>query len=161
MAIEFGKKRRRKVMRALIAALTLWFLWYVGSGIGGLFGFRPPLIVFQPQYALVIREVENGTLKPDEKSTVRLPWGVASPDGRVFVERKPDGRLFVLFPTWYGRLPDLQGYLWCSQPLHASDFHDVDWGAGGIQHALNICGQKLLSAGHMRGQWWWVDRRLE
>ena len=79
---------------------------------------------------------------------------------KVYVEHRPDGRLFILFPTWYGRGSDIEGWLYCSGPLKPSDFVVVHWGSSG-QPALNAAGYKMLRVESQKPPWYWVTRRLD
>ncbi len=150
----------------LLASLVgvLAYDWFCGSDIGGIIGLWPRLFLHANGYMAVVRQIETGALKPGPKAAIAVPSGLrsVSPDGNVYAERKPDGRVFVLFPIWYGRgKTDLQGYLYCSRPLKAADFSEVDWGSGGVWRQLTICGRNYLSAEHVRGPWWWVWRRVD
>ena len=112
----------------------------------------------------VVGKIEAGTIKVGGKSPVNLPsqdWGL-TPRGEVYAEKRPGGKLLVLFPTWYGRGSDVEGFLYCSGPLGPADFYQVDWGVGGKREHLDVGEASLLTVGrHLRGPWHKAGRRLD
>ena len=83
----------------------------------------------------VVQEIHSGVIAVPTNGIVQLPQRFAglTPRDEVYAEKKPDGRLLILFPDWYGRGSDVEGWLYCSGPLQASDYYTIDWGAGGKQ----------------------------
>jgi hypothetical protein len=85
---------------------------FASSDAGGLWGVSPPLILRQQGYMAIIREIERGRL-PIRNNEVALPRGYEAVARKVYAERRPDGRLLVLFVTWVGRdEADVTGYLY-------------------------------------------------
>src|SRR5436309_3540852 len=82
-------------------------------------GCRPQPAKFDP----IVKEIQTGALSIPTNGPVRLPprFHGVTPRDEIFVERKADGRLFVLFPTWYGREEDIEGLLYCSRAPLPSD----------------------------------------
>jgi hypothetical protein len=156
-----------------ISALAVVYVWFASSFWGGLFGLTPPLILKQPGYLAVVKDLKSGRLvigtKPRlgywhgtaPKNQVDLPPSYQSIAPKVYAERRPDGRLFVLFATWLGRGADLNGYLYCSRPLTPGDFFPADWGSGGVRQQIHLCGISYLEPQHIRGPWYRVLRRLD
>jgi hypothetical protein len=116
----------------------------------------------------VVRQIESGRLSigsgrgitnPPSVPTsnvIELPVGYRSVAKRVYAERRPDGRLFVLFVTWIGRGTDVNGYLYCRLPLEPVDF---SVGPSGREQ-LDACRIDDLEPTHIRGGWYYVCRRL-
>ena len=115
------------------------------------------------RYQPVVLQIQKGILTANKSGIVRLPKSFVglTPRGEVYAERKPDGRLFVLFPTWYGRGADIEGYLYCSQPLYPSDYHSIDWGSGGVHDQIDVAGHKMLTAKPYKSNWYSITRRLD
>jgi hypothetical protein len=111
----------------------------------------------------VLRDLRDGKLTRAAAGRVRLPAKYQELTARdeVFVEEKSDGRLFVLFPTWYGRGDDMDGWLYCSGELRPSDFYTLDWGTRGKHRHIDIAGRKMLSVTEDRPHWYWFTRRLD
>jgi hypothetical protein len=114
-------------------------------------------------YAPVVTAISNGALAVPAYGIVTLPanWKGLTPRGVVKVERRPDGRLFILFPTFYGRGDDVDGWLYCSGPLTPTDFYTINWGAGGIQQHIDACGYKMLTVSSQASPWYGITRRLD
>ncbi|MCY3023138.1 MAG: hypothetical protein NTW87_29530 [Planctomycetota bacterium] len=163
-----GRPRWRIILWSVVGAVVFpgacvcGYLSLAASEAGGLLGLMPPLIVRAGEYTSIVSGIDEGSLAADAKGVLKLPRRLASvaPRGEVYVERKPDGRLFVLFPTWYGHGNDLQGYLYASGPLTAADYYEVDWGQGGVRRHLDICGRGLLTVSG-NGPYYTVMRRLD
>jgi hypothetical protein len=111
----------------------------------------------------VMRDIQAGTLVIPASGIVQLPRRFAglTPRSEVFAAKKADGRLFILFPTWYGRGNDLEGYLYCSGVLQPSDYYTTDWGAGGKHRHLKIAGRDMLTIRDYKPHWYSVTRRLD
>lgn len=114
-------------------------------------------------YAPVVAAITSGTLAVPPDGIVRLPaaWHGLTPRNIVNVERRPDGRVFILFPTFYGRGDDVDGWLYCTGPLRPADFYTIDWGPGGKGSHLDAAGYKMLSVETRDPPWYWVTRRLD
>jgi hypothetical protein len=67
----------------------------------------------------IVTGVINHTLPADRSGRVKLPPSLASAskDGGVYVTRKRNGQILILFPTWQGKGGNVRGYLFCSRPL--------------------------------------------
>ena len=115
------------------------------------------------KFDAVVSDIQSGVLVVHTNGAVRLPAKFASltPNDEIFVEKKPDGSLFVLFPTWYGRGNDLDGVLYCSRALLPSDYNTIDWGAGGKQQHIDVGGRDMLTVHDYKPHWYKVSRRLD
>jgi hypothetical protein len=144
--------------RLLIALLVL-----VALGVVLIFVARdaPDTRAYQP----IVVAITNGTLvvPPTPGGEVKLSAALSgvTPRDEVIVERRPDGRLFILFPTWYGRGQDIEGWLYCSGPLKSTDFYIVDWGAGGKVDHIDVADRKMLTVISKGSTWYRVSRRLD
>lgn len=114
-------------------------------------------------YGPVVTAIASGSLPVPADGVVTLPakWKGLTPRGLVHVERRPDGRLFVLFPTSCGRGEDVDGWLYCSGPLAPADFYSVNWGAGGERRHMDACGRTMLTITSQAPPWYRVTRRLD
>jgi len=74
--------------------------------------------------------VQTRKLNPDSHGAIRLPPSLADTtwDGKVFVTRKANGWLLILFPDWRGHDANMNGYLYSGQPLTNAntDAYDED-----------------------------------
>jgi hypothetical protein len=111
-------------------------------------------------YWEVIQGIMDGRLNGNSFA-LDLPtdYPDVAPRDRVLFERHPDGRLWVIFPLWYGKGADLQGYLYSNIPFRPQDFTPDD-GRGPAQH-LDICGLDYLAATQVDANWCWVIRRVD
>ena len=118
------------------------------SSLGGLLGLPPPLWVRRSSYERAIRELPATTFRRGRSCRVSLPPSVSrlTPRGEVFVEPMEDGSRRILFPTWYGRGGDLQGYLHAERPP----------GRG-----APICGVEQAEVRRVGRDWYWVYRRVD
>ncbi|MBV9868875.1 MAG: hypothetical protein JO316_26310 [Abitibacteriaceae bacterium] len=126
--------------------------------LAGLMVLRPNPVA---RYQLIVQQIQQGVLTANKAGVVRLPaaFSELAPRGEVYAERKADGRLFVLFPTWYGRGADMEGYLFCSQALRPSDYYAVNWGAGRVQSHIDVAGRDMLTVEPYKPNWY--TRRLD
>lgn len=138
--------------QALLAIAAVW-------SAGQLVGCSPPTAGYEP----VVAAITSGALTVPADGVVKLPptWHGLTPDNIVNVETRPDGRTFILFPTYYGRGSDVDGWLYCSGPIGPADFHTIDWGPGGKGSHLDAAGYKMLSVETRNPPWYWVTRRLD
>jgi len=115
------------------------------------------------RYESVLADIESGVLVAPTNGVLKLPTRFAglAPQGEMYVETKSGGRLFVLFPTWYGRGSDIEGLLYCSGSLTASDFYTIDWGAGGKHEHLDVGRRNMLTVSDLKPHWYSVTRRLD
>jgi hypothetical protein len=122
-------------------------------------GCRAPTSKYLP----VVSSIASGTTKVPANGVVGLAptWPGLTPRDVAYAERRPDGRLFILFPTWYGRGQDIEGWLHCSGPLGPADFHNVNWGGTNNQAALDAAGYDLLTVESQSPPWYRVTRRLD
>ena len=155
----------RALAKPTVIAGALAVAFFAAGGLAGywLLGFWE-LDGKEGKYLGVIGKIEAGTIKPGGKSPVKLPaqYGGITPMDEVYVEKRPGGKLLVLFPTWYGRGSDVEGFLYCSQPLGPADFYQVDWGVGGKHEHLDVGEASLLTVKrHLRGPWHKAGRRLD
>jgi hypothetical protein len=114
------------------------------------------------QYMSVIEELREGSISPDAEGMVPLPTkyrGLVVRDA-IYAGRLRDGRLVVLFPTWYGRGADLEGYVYVAGGLNASDFYTVLWSGRPVEF-IDVGSRRLLSVDCQRGDWAWISRRLD
>jgi hypothetical protein len=79
--------------------------------------------------AEIVGRIEGGELVPGADGAVTLPDASRelSADGRAYITRRPDGKLFVLFPLSL-KMASLDGALYTNPPL---DDGDVTSLAGG------------------------------
>jgi hypothetical protein len=171
---RFTRRRLIVILILSVAVIAAGWLFYLGLSltvVGGELGLKPPLWLKESRYMEVVRDIEAGSLAPAKPATgvfslvdyaefvVALPPSHQSltPHGIVFAEKRSDGRLFVVFPTWHGFHHDMMGYLYCSQPLSAEDYQlNTGWGV----EAVLVCGQ-ALKVTHLRGPWYSIDRGLD
>jgi len=115
------------------------------------------------KYEPVVTDIQSGALVIHTNGAVRLSgkFDGLTPDDQIFVEKKPDGSLFVLFPTWYGRGNDLDGVLYCSRDLLPSDYYTIAWGSGGKQQHIDVGGRDMLTVHDYKPHWYKVSRRLD
>jgi hypothetical protein len=148
-----------------LAAVSLVAAWAAlcFSDLGGLLCVRPPLFVKESSYRAVLEEIGAGRITTGPEGTAPLPgrYTGLTPRDEVFIDRRPGGVVLVLFPVWYGRGGDLQGYLHASRPLADADYYTVDWGPGGVHQHLTVAGVEFLSAEPVRPPWYWVWRRVD
>lgn len=162
--MKLRPKLSRKGLTKLVVALAVaGATVYIVSIFAGLLGVLPPLWFKRPVYLRVVQAIQQGKLtsKSYVISSLPLMYKGVAPRDKVLCERNPNGRLLVLFPTWYGRGSDLQGYLYCSSPLTKKDYYSVDWGAGGVVEHVAVCGIDLLSVEKVDNNWYTVMRRLD
>jgi hypothetical protein len=148
----------------LIASLPAWMIYQLLLGLG----MVPPLLLVQPGYMAVVRDVEAGKLpigtawnkRGDPRvaeHTVLLPARYQNIAEQVFAERHPDGEVFVLFETWRcwhgGTLGG--GYLYCSRPFNPDELAD------GYPRGDRACGWRALQIEHVRGPWYRVTRNMD
>ena len=117
----------------------------------------------EAEFATVVQDIQTGVIPVAANGSVPLPERFAglTPRNEIFVERKPDSRLLVLFPTWYGRGDDIEGLLYCSSALKAEDFYTVDWGQGGRRQHIDIAGRDMLTVRGFKEHWYYVSRRID
>ena len=115
------------------------------------------------KFAAVVEGLQSGQFPIPINGVFLLPQLLAglTPKDEVFVERKSDGSLFMLFPTWYGRGNDLEGFLYCTRELKPSDYYFIDWGPGGKQQHIDVAGRDMLTVRTFRSHWYRVSRRLD
>jgi hypothetical protein len=111
----------------------------------------------------VVADIQKGVITLTTNGAIALPPRFANlaPRGEIYAEKKSDGRLLVLFPTWYGRGNDIEGLLYCSASLLPTDFYTVDWGPGGKQQHMDVAGRDLLRVAEYKAHWYNVTRRLD
>jgi hypothetical protein len=85
-----------------------------------------------PDFAPVVADLMSGRLRPDSRGIVVLPGRYSSltRGGRAYYQRKNNGLVLILFPTWRGRDLDLRGYLYHNKPLSKADIlwkNDHHW----------------------------------
>ncbi len=151
---------RVAIVLSLLALLTTG--GYFVYSFRDVLGILPPLRLKKTGYLRVIQAIQNGQLG-SKSSIIALPssYKEIAPRDQVLYERRKDGRLWVLFPTWYGRGADLQGYLYSSGPLKAQDFYTIDWGSDGVAQHVDACGADMLDVKKIDANWYSVMRRLD
>jgi hypothetical protein len=114
-------------------------------------------------YTPIVAAITSGALPIPANGVIGLPakWRGIVPRDVVHAEKRPDGRIFILFPTFHGRGEDVDGWLYCSAPITPADFYTIDWGPGGKHSQLDVAGCKMLSVESHRPPWYWVTRRLD
>lgn len=115
------------------------------------------------KYQTVVQQIEQGSLTANDAGVIQLPESLKNlaPRGEVYIERKPDNRLLILFPTGYGRGNDIEGYLYCSESLQPSDYYQIEWGAGGVGNHIDVAGWDMLTTENLQPNWYKVSRRLD
>jgi hypothetical protein len=139
---------------------TICFLYVIVTAFGI---FAPSLRSKISQYEQVTALIESGNLSHDKDGLCVLPNDHSSltPDGKVWVARSPSGKLRILFPTWYGRGSDVDGYLYADGNLAPSEIYAIDWGSGGSHQHINVGSASMLSFKDLKPNWYWVTRRLD
>ena len=124
-----------------------------------IFGCNPPAKKFAP----IVQAIHSGTLAIPTNGVVTISPNFSGLTARneVYVEKKADGRLLILFPTKYGRGDDLEGYLYCSGKLQPTDYYTIDHGSGGRHQYLDVAGRKMLTVKYYKANWHLVSRRLD
>ncbi len=114
-------------------------------------------------YMAIVREIEAARITPDPDGRAHLPTAYAglAADNEIAIERRPDGRLLVIFPVWRGKGANFSGYLYASAPLVPADFHEIDWGAGGVRKQTTIGGLDYVEARPLHGPWYQVSRGVD
>jgi hypothetical protein len=114
-------------------------------------------------YMTIVHEIEAGRIAPASEGRADLPaaYGGLTVDDQVIVERRSDGRLLVVFPTWRGKGGNFSGYLYASRPLASGDFHETDWGSGGLRRETTIAGLDYVEAVSLHGPWYKVSRGVD
>jgi hypothetical protein len=135
-------------------------------------GMLPPLVLVEPRYMAVVRDIEAGKLPIGVKSRyiyaagiknrVDLPPRYRPVALKVFAERRPDGRLCVIFETWTCWHGDSLGggYMYSTKPLTSADFFQTD-GDTELSGKMSVCGWSHVSVEHLRGPWYRVVRNLD
>jgi hypothetical protein len=122
-------------------------------------GCSPSPSKFDP----VVVDIQKGVIKVAGNGPLALParFSDLTPRGEIYIEKKPDGRLFIIFPFWYGRGADFDGLLYCSGSLKPSDFYTIDWGLVGKHQHIDVAGRDLLTVKDYKTNWYKVTRRLD
>lgn len=123
------------------------------------FGCSPRNLKFAP----VASDIQSGVLTVPTNGVLQLPQRFAglTPKNEVYAEKKPDGRWLILFPEWYGRGRDVEGFLYCSGALQSSDFYTIDWGSGGKNQHIEVAGYDMLTVRNYKPHWYLVSKRLD
>ncbi len=132
--------------------------------VGPLFGFgSPPLSSRLSQYESIVSDINSGEIAPDASGICQTPESYAgvTPRGEVFIGASTTGKTLVLFPTWYGRGGDVDGYLHASAPLVGAEYYSIDWGAGGTRRHIDVGAANMLSVSLVHTNWYWATRRLD
>src|SRR6266849_692659 len=82
--------------------------------------------------APVVADISSGRLRPDKDGIVVLPreYSSLTKFGEAYVERRKDGLVLVLFPTWDIGRGSVRGYLYHNRPLSKGDtlwMHKDHW----------------------------------
>lgn len=116
------------------------------------------------RYLAIVERVNTGEIGVDTDGRSVLPSafkGIVCRD-EIYVRRTTDGRLIFLFPTWYGRGADIEGYLYVNGGLKTSDMYPVQWGIGKKPEMyLDVGVRDMLSTNKICHDWYWVSRRLD
>jgi hypothetical protein len=115
------------------------------------------------KYLAIVHEIEAGRIAADAEGTAVLPpaFGGLIAEDRLIVERKADGRLLVIFPTWRGKGGNFDGYLYASQPLVPADFQEINWGAGGVCKQATVAGFDYIDVHPLQSPWYQVSRSVD
>lgn len=159
---------KRKLFVIGIAALFLvcgFVLTIFATQLNSAFGFIGPSLNSRlTGYQSIIADINSGAIVPNASGACTLPntFDGVTPRGEVFTATTPTGSTVILFPTWYGRGADVDGYIHSSAPLAAGDFSTIDWGSGGnVQQHLDVGSVDSLSVSPVSGTWYWGSRRLD
>ena len=115
------------------------------------------------RYAPIIAQIQANKLQPDSNGKLNLPaefHGIVNGDA-VFISKLSGNRMAILFPTWFGRGSDIEGYVYVEGGLIKSDFYTVTWGGGTSYDYINLGDRNMLSVTPQCGYWYWVTRRLD
>ena len=146
------------ILSALVGGVAAFYFVLPSTDMGGLFGLKPPLFAKRAQYLEIVEATKSGKLRPDANGIISLKgqFEGATKESKVFWERRPDGREFFIFPVWYGRGMDLQGFLFTTSPLVPSDYYQ----AYGYP-VITVCHLSVLNVTPQGGAWYWVIRRMD
>ena len=147
------------VLLVCVVAMTV-FAIRLNSAVGFV---GPSLNSRLNDYQSIIAGIKSGAIAPNASGACSLPNGFdgVTPRGEVFTGTTPTGSTVTLFPTWYGRGSDVDGYIHSSAPLAAGDYYTINWGAGGNVQHLDVGAIDMLSVSPVRGTWYWGSRRLD
>lgn len=147
------------VMLVCVIALAIF-----AARLNSSFGFVGPSLNSRlSDYQAIIADIKSGAIAPDASGVCTLPNALdgVTPRGVVYTGTTPTGSTVVLFPTWYGRGSDVDGYIQSSAPLVAGDYYSINWGAGGNGQHLDVGSIDMLSVSSFHGSWYWGSRRLD
>ena len=128
------------------------------------FGFVGPSLNSRlDDYQSIIADIKSGAIAPDASGVCALPkvFDGVTPRGEIYTGTTPTDSTVTLFPMWYGRGSDVDGYIHSSAPLAAGDYYTINWGAGGNVQHLDVGAIDMLSVSPVRGTWYWGSRRLD
>lgn len=107
----------------------------------------------------VIRRVQSGELGLGQTGVVRLPQELsrASIGGEVYAASPRSGLWLVAFKTWQGKAYNMEGVLFCSQPLTPADIQKDYYGDSVIQ----VGPAPLVLEKQIDANWYEVSYRLD
>ena len=147
-----------------VALVCVIALAIFAARLNSVFGFVGPSLNSRlSDYQTIVADIKSGAIAADASGVCTLPnaFDSVTPRGVVYTGTTPTGSTVVLFPTWYGRGCDVDGYIHVSAPLVAGDYYKINWGAGGNVQQLDVGSIDMLSVSAVRGSWYWGSRRLD
>ncbi|HHO54339.1 MAG TPA: hypothetical protein ENK18_26580 [Deltaproteobacteria bacterium] len=119
------------------------------AAVTDLIGGLPPLREHQDTYLELIQEVRRGKIQPGCPVALPKAHRALNSKGEFFVERQPN-QTVILFPTWYGRGKDVQGWLYSSSPSELPR-----------SGRIHMCGLDQLDITLEHRNWFRAIRRME
>jgi hypothetical protein len=158
--------KRKPLFVGLAAVMMVGFiaLAIFAARLNSVFGFVGPSLNSRlSDYQTIVADIKSGAISADASGACTLPsvFDGVTPRGLVYTGTTPTGTTVVLFPTWYGRGSDVDGYIHSSAPLVAGDYYTINWGSGGNAQHLDVGSIDMLSVSAVRGSWYWGSRRLD
>jgi hypothetical protein len=149
---------------AAVLLVCVVALAVVAIRLNSAFGFVGPSLNSRlNDYQSIIADFNSGALTPDSSGVCQLPtaYNGVTPKSRIYIGTTPTGSTVILFPTWYGRGSDVDGFIHSSAPLVAADYYSINGGAGGTQQHLDFGSIDMFSVSPVQGSWYSGSRRLD
>jgi hypothetical protein len=150
---EAAMTQRRRIMIAATAVLVVCCclaVWY---------GCRVATEARKRLRMQVVEALKTGQVVIGPTGVVKLPprFGSASEYGEVYASLLPNGQLFVAFKTWTGKGYNMEGLLYCSQPLTPGNMVKDYYGNNTVQ----VGPVDLTIEQQINSNWYQVSYRLD
>jgi hypothetical protein len=153
--MSVGTEMTRRSKTTIAAAVVLvacccFAIWY---------GCRAAIEARKRIRMQVIAALQTGQMAIGPTGVVRLPpqFESASDYGEVYVSFLPNGQLLVAFKTWTGKGCNMEGILYCSQPLIPGTMVKDYYG----NNTVEVGPVDLTIDGQIDRNWYWVSYRLD